>query len=332
VGRASGRLPLSELDAADRLEPGIHLAPANVSPLIWLASLFDAERAATEHEIVAVIGNSLGWYTALTVAGALSFDDGYRLVQEISLLQQSPSPDGGQIVYPLTDADWQPVDELMDAVTDALAAGDDQIYPSIELGGYVVLAGSEAGITRLLAELPPVTVGERLYPMRLALHGPYHTPLVAHVAEAARRSLADLEFRAPHVTLIDGRGRRHSPWSADPTKLHAYTLGEQLVMPYRFATSVHVALREHAPDALVLSGPGNTLGGICGQIVVAEGYRGIRSRAAFDEVQRGPDALVISMQREGEWDPAFGGGISRRGSNRSILPRGGSEVHDAATT
>src|SRR3989304_9073 len=86
----------------------------------------------------------------------------------------------------------------------------------------------------------------------------------------ARR--AALRGRAPSPTLIDGRGVRWTPWSTDPAALRDYTLGEQVTTPYRFAVSVRVALREEGPGVLVLPGPGNSLGGICGQLVVAEGY------------------------------------------------------------
>jgi hypothetical protein len=58
-----------------------------------------------------------------------------------------------------------------------------------------------------------------------------------------------------------------------------------------------VALREHAPDVLVLPGPGNSLGTICGQLVVAEGYRGIRTRANFEAAQRSRAPVVLSMRR-----------------------------------
>ena len=50
--------------------------------------MLDAQTAMTEGRCVAVAGNSMGWYTALAVTGALDFDDGFRLVQEMSLLQE----------------------------------------------------------------------------------------------------------------------------------------------------------------------------------------------------------------------------------------------------
>ena len=296
--------PLLELDRSPRFDPARHLAPVHASPLIFLVSMLDAEKAARDHDITAVLGNSMGWYTALGVSGALRFDDAFRLVQEMAILQQEELPaggPGGQVIYPLTDAAWRPEPKLHAAVAAILAEshgnGGGQIHESIDLGGYAVLAGDEKGIASLLSRLTPVKLGERQFPLRLALHGPYHTPLVAHVAARAQAQLSDLAWREPAATLIDGRGVRWTPWSTDPAALRDYTLGEQVTSPYRFATSLRVALREEAPDALVLPGPGNSLGGICGQAIVTEGYRGIRSREEFEEAQRSEDPLVLSMRR-----------------------------------
>ena len=291
--------PLRELDAAERFDPTLHLRPAHSAPLIFVASLLDAELAASDHELAAALGNSLGWYSALAVAGALTFDDAFRLVQEIALLQEEQGvAGGGQVIYPLRSAAWQADAALERTVAEALdAPGPGRVYESVELGPYAVLAGDDEGVARLLRELPPVTIGERLYPLRLAMHGPYHTPLVAHVATAAAEQLVDLAWEAPRMPLIDGSGRRWTPWSTDPAELRRYTLGEQLTTPYRFATGVRVGLREYAPQLLVLAGPGNSLGGVCGQLLVAEGYRGIRSRAALEEVQAGPEPVLLSMRR-----------------------------------
>jgi acyl transferase domain-containing protein len=298
---------LLALDAADTFEPSVHLRPMNAGPLTFLASLLDAERAAADHRIVAVIGNSLGWYSALAVGGALGFDDAFRLVQGIARLQEEAATGGvggGQLIYPRVGTDWQPVAEYTDALDLALDDGDDaeadgteepdRAFTSVDLGAYVVLAASEAGIARLLETLPPVRVGERQFPIRLAHHGPYHTPLLAGVASAAQAEFSTLDWRAPSVTLIDGRGTRFTPWATNPVDLAWYTLGEQITTPYRFATSTRVALREYAPDVLVLTGPGNTLGGVTGQLLVAEGYRGIRTRADFESAQT-DHPLVLSM-------------------------------------
>jgi acyl transferase domain-containing protein len=294
--------PLLDLDGAERFDPRVHLAPANASPLIFLVSLVDAGTIDDEIRPIVAVGNSLGWYTALVAAGALGFDDGYRLVQEMSLLQQEPLPEGGpggQVIYPLTDAEWRPDPALEATVLAAVRPADGpdpEVFPSIDLGGYAVLAGTEAGMARLIERLPPLRLGERLYPLRLALHGPYHTPLVRHVAAAAQERLAGLDWQPPRIALVDGRGATWSPWSTDPVALRDYTLGEQVVTPFDFAGAVRVAVREWAPDLLVLPGPGNSLGGIAGRILVSEGYRGIHGRDDFERVQ-GNETLVLSMRR-----------------------------------
>jgi malonyl CoA-acyl carrier protein transacylase len=298
--RRARNLPsLAELDNAARFESATHLAPANVASLIWLVSMIDAERAAEEDSIVCVAGNSMGWYTALAVAGALDFDDGFRLVQEMAELQaeQQKAEGGGQVIYPVVDEQWKRDAKLEDVVHAAIESSDGASRRSIRLGGYEVLAGSEAGIAHLLRALPKTKLGQNLYPFRLMQHGPYHTPLAAPVAARARAKLADLRFRAPKTTIVDGRGARFTPWSTDPRELANYTLGAQIVETFDFTSSVRVALREQAPDRLVCPGPGNTLGGVCGQILVEEGWRGIRSREDFDRVQAGEDPILVSMRR-----------------------------------
>ena len=221
----------------------------------------------------------MGWYTALAVGGALSFEDGLRLVQEMAILQMEQD-DGGQILFPLIDEHWQPDPALAEAMHAALE--HPEAFPSIHLGGYAVLAGTEAGVAHLLETLPPVERGPTFFPYRLKAHGPYHTPLQQSVADKAAQQLARLEFTAPKVTLIDGRGVAFAPWTTDPAALAAYTLGDQITTPYDFNASVRVALREFAPDRIALVGPENTLGSICGQVVLSERWRGIDSRDALE--------------------------------------------------
>jgi [acyl-carrier-protein] S-malonyltransferase len=298
--RAGLGLPsLATLDAAETFDPAQHLRPANAAPLTYLVTLLDAARAAEDHEVVAVAGNSLGWQSALGVAGALSFEDGFRLVQQLALLSERALPGaapGGQVIYPLTDAAWHPDPALQSAVDVALSQVNGDAHTAIELGGYIMLAGTEPGVGKLLAALPQVRVGEQVYPLRSPLASPSHTPLAGQLASAARELLDDLAWRQPATTLIDGRGVRWTPWSTNPTALADYTLGQQMTAPYRFGTSIRVALREYAPDLLLLPGPGNSLGAICGQIVVAEGYRRIRSRKAFEAAQSGRRPVVVSMR------------------------------------
>ena len=55
--------------------------------------------------------------------------------------------------------------------------------------------------------------------------------------------------------------------------------------------------RAHLPPEVALPGPGNTLGGITGQTLALEGWRGIRTREQFEAAQEGDSAPVWSMRR-----------------------------------
>jgi acyl transferase domain-containing protein len=215
-------------------------------------------------------------------------------VQERALLQEELAG-GGQLLYPLVDDEWRADPARAEAVRAALAAAGGEAFASIHLGGTAVLAGSDAGMAALAQALPPLEVGRNRYPLKLAGHGPYHTPLCAPVAARARETLADLRWQRPRITLIDGRGRRFTPWSSDPAALRDYSLGEQVTTTFDFTRAVRVALREHAPDELVLPGPGNTLGGACAQILIAEGR--LASRTDFERAQAEPGAPVRSLRR-----------------------------------
>lgn len=289
-----GLEPLLSLDRAERFEPARHLRPAHVSPLILVKAMIDATEASQRHEIVAVGGNSLGWYIALCLAGCVSFEEGFRLVQRMSLLQEEFA-DGGQVLYPRVDEDWRPSVELEAAIEASLGASGGEAMRSIELGGFAVLAGSAAGVKHLLSHMPKVRFGAATYPIRLAQHGPYHTHLAAPVARAAAQDFRDLRMRAPSISLIDGRGRRHTPWSTDLEALKEYTFGHQVSEPFDFSATVRVALREFAPETIILPGPGNTLGGIVGQVLVSEGWRGVRSKDDFLALQAAEPPFVESM-------------------------------------
>ncbi len=299
IRREYGLPSLVELDRSEKFSRVDHLHPANVSPLIYLVSMLDAAATQQEHRVVAVLGNSLGWYTSLAVGGALSFEDGFRLVQEMSKLQHEhhAANGGGQVIFPLVGEDWRRDPERDEAVRHALATSNGEAFPSIHLAGLAVLAGSDAGIAHLKSALPRVKSGSNQYPIQLDQHGPYHTPLVGAVAERARASLSNLSFSRPRTTLVNGFGTQFTRYSTDVDALRDYTLGAQIVEPYDFGLSIRVALREHAPERLVCPGPGNTLGGVVGQALAAEGWRGIHDKATFTAVQDSAEPMLVSMRR-----------------------------------
>ena len=98
------------------------------------------------------------------------------------------------------------------------------------------------------------------------------------------------------LPLVDGTGRIWRPRSADPVALARYTLTTQVVEPYDFTTAVRVALAEYAPDAVVLLGPGGNLGGAVAAAMIADGWKGVRSKEDFAALQKA-DPFVLSMAR-----------------------------------
>ena len=296
----AGLQALSELDGAERFTPGVHLRPSNAWPITFVASLLDAERIADDHEVVVVVAASTGWYTALAASGALGFDDAFRLVQAMGLAAEEPLPDGDQpaeLVYALTSDSWDRDEARSTAVDRVLAEADPGAYRALELGSHAVIAGTSEAIDRVATALPPVTVGGRSFPLRLATADAWHTPLRAGVADTAAASLGDLSWDRPNVSLVDGRGMRWTPWATDPDALARETLTGLADAPYDFARAFRVALREYAPDAVLLPGPGTTLGAACAQLIVADGFRGIRTRAEFEATQAGANPILLSVRR-----------------------------------
>jgi [acyl-carrier-protein] S-malonyltransferase len=293
-----GQPTLSELDGADRFSPALHTRGDIASPLIFAASYADYLSIDRDRfDVAAVTGNSMGWYTSLAVAGAVSAERGFRIVDSMGENSQAGEP-GGQVLLTLVDEDWREVPGLRDhvlALVEAIGARPGAaLHVSIELGGMLVAAGDEAGLAALLAEAPSNPVRE---PLRLVNHGPFHTPLMKSSSDRALARLPAEWFGAPRLPMIDGRGQVWRPFAAAPAALRDYTFVAQILETYRFTRAVQVAVREYAPDRIVLLGPGDTLGGAIAQALIAIEWRGLRSKADFQAMQAA-DPFLISMGRE----------------------------------
>ncbi len=292
-----GQPTISELDGADRFSVATHTRGDIASPLIFTASFADFVAIdRSRFDIAAVTGNSMGWYTSLAVAGAVSAEHGFRIVDAMGENSQAGEP-GGQVLLTLVDEDWHEVPGLRDALLGLVATVNSRpgsaLYPSIDLGGMVVVAGNEAGLEALLTEAPPTPTRE---PLRLVNHGPFHTPLMQGSSDGALRLPAEW-VRAPAVPMIDGRGHIWRPFASNPEVLRRYTFATQILETYDFTRAVQVAVREYAPDRIILLGPGETLGGAIAQALIAIEWRGLRSKQDFQEMQAA-DPFLLAMGRE----------------------------------
>lgn len=286
---AEGKEPLAALDGAVKFTP-VHLRGENAAPLIHACAFLDFLSLDRDRfEVVAVTGNSMGWYTALACAGVVSGEHGFAIADGMGVNSQKHAA-GGQAVLVLAGEDWAVDPDLVAAVEAAMARHG--VLLSIRLGGMLVVAGPNAALDALERDLPALPRP----PMRLAGHGPFHTPLMQASSDAARAQFPREWFGQPQIQLIDGRGKVWRRFESTPQELWDYTFGHQILQPYDFTAAMTVAMREFAPDRVVLLGPGETLGGAIGQVLVSLKWLDISSRNMFTAVQ-GEDPLLISMGR-----------------------------------
>lgn len=287
-----GQEALSALDGAEVYSVARHTRGDNASALIYACTFGDA-LALKGVQVVAVTGNSMGWYSALACAGALGPLEGFTVVNTMGTLMQEALI-GGQLVYPCTGEDWRDDParraELLALVQEIGARAGCDLGLSIDLGGMLVLAGNEAGLKAFEAAVP--VTGR--FPMRLGNHAAFHTHLQAPVAEKGRAALPLSLFGQPQKPLIDGRGHVWWPGAATTAALRDYTLGHQVVEPYDFTAAISTAAREFAPDYFIVAGPGTTLGGAVAQSLIRAGWRGLADKADF-QARQAENPFLISM-------------------------------------
>ena len=290
---ALGQETLTALDEASAYSVAKHTRGDNASALIYAATIADFA-ALQGVEVLAVTGNSMGWYSALVCAGALTAQNGFVVVNTMGTLMQQHLI-GGQLIHPFVDEGWHR-DPARKAALLALAAEIDaraghSLALSINLGGMLVLAGNEAGLAAFEAAVP---VAQARFPMRLANHAAFHTGLQAPVAALGRGALPATMFAQPKYPLIDGRGAVWWPHATDTNALWDYTLGHQVTAPYDFTHVITIAAREFAPDLYIITGPGTTLGGAVAQSLILANWRGLMSKSDFQAAQHA-EPFLISM-------------------------------------
>ena len=299
----NGRMTVSEIDAAENFKGQLHVAGENASLLTFACSLADAaELNESQYEVVGIAGNSMGFYTALALSGALTTQSAIHLVETMAQYQVK-NVLGGQLMYPIVDDTWQPCAAHLATVESCIQKARDaghKAYWSIHLGSHAVLGADKAGLKFLMRELDSITIGSRTFPIQLPLHSAFHTPIMADSAMVAQNDLSTLDFKAPCVPLIDGRGHVFRPNWANPAALREYTLGEQVTDTYYFQKGVQAALHHCGAEVVVALGPGNALGGPIARTLVQTGWRGLQNAADFEAMQQSDPVLLsfgVSKQR-----------------------------------
>ena len=192
-----------------------------------------------------VLGHSLGEYSALVAAGAMSFADALRITAERGAAMRAAgraAPGAMAALLGPSDAD-----------AEALAAEAGDAWPAnYNCPSQVVVSGSAEGIDRL--EGLAVARGVRV--ARLQVDGAFHSPLMAPAAERLRPALAAWEPAPPAPPFLSTTTCAVEP----PERLRHVLLG-QLTSPVRFGSAVERAL-EMGARTFVELGPGRVLSGL----------------------------------------------------------------------
>jgi [acyl-carrier-protein] S-malonyltransferase len=231
----------------------------NTQPAI-LATSLAAFRVLEQHRpqvLAFVAGHSMGEFSALVASGALSFEDGLKLVRQRGLLMKQAGevhPGGMAAVLGL---ERPPLEEACAAARERTGA-----YVGVandNCPGQIVISGA----IEALAEA--VRIAEELgarRAIRLQVSIAAHTPLMNEAAEAFRRSLDDTPLRQPRIPIVVNATARPL---TDPAAVRD-ALEQQLTSPVRWTESVEWMVAQGV-DCFVEVGPNKVLTGLLRRIV-----------------------------------------------------------------
>lgn len=221
----------------------------NAQLMTFVSSLMvlDAvERLGLEPSFCA--GHSLGEYTALSATGALSFEDGVRLVCE----RADAMHEAGQ-TNPGTMAAVLGMDD--DDVEVACRRADDDVWvANFNAPGQVVIAGSIGGVAKATAIVKEMG-GKKVMPLQVA--GAFHTPYMAPARDRLRNAIASANPRDTEVPVISNVDSLAHDKGDDWSSL----LSAQLSSPVRWKHSL-LTMAELGVVDFVELGPGGVLTGM----------------------------------------------------------------------
>ncbi len=195
-------------------------------------------------------GHSLGEYTALVCAGALSFSDAVGLVERRGREMQNAVAEGsGAMAAILGLADAQVVELCEEA-----ARGEVVSAVNFNSPGQVVIAGDSAAVERAM-ELAKAAGAKRA--LKLPVSVPSHCSLMRPAAERFAESLAQVKIEAPRVPVLHNVDVSSH---ADPDAIRE-ALAQQLYSPVRWVETIR-AMAAQGIDTVFEMGPGKVLAGL----------------------------------------------------------------------
>ena len=222
-------------------------------PAIFLHSVILAKTMGDDFNPDMVARHSLGEFSALVAAGALSFEDGLRLVSARAQAMQKAcekTPSTMAAVLALPDAR---VEELCASVTEGVVVPANYNCP-----GQIVISGSIEGVDAACAKMLEAGAKRAL---KLKVGGAFHSPLM----EPARAELADAiahtDFHAPKCPVYQNVNAEPQ---TDPETIKKNLIA-QLTAPVRWTQTIQNMIAAGA-DTFVEVGPGAVLQGLVKKI------------------------------------------------------------------
>jgi len=218
-------------------------------------------------------GHSLGEYTALVAAGALSLRDGAHLVRLRGQLMQEAAPAGVGAMAAVLGAEDALVQEVC-----AEAAGSEVVVPAnFNSPGQIVIGGDAAAVDRALALLAEKGVRKAV---KLAVSVPSHTPLMREAANRLAETMAGLAWQAPALPVVQNVDAQvHEGVDA----IRA-ALVQQLYLPVQWTGCVQ-ALAARGAVRIAECGPGKVLTGLVKRIDKSLDGRALATPGDFESAR-----------------------------------------------
>lgn len=201
-----------------------------------------------------VAGHSLGEFSALVVAGAISFEDGLRLVAARAAAMQKCCESVPGTMAAIIGLPDDRVDEVCAGIPDVVPAN----YNS---DGQVVISGTRSAVEAACAALKEAGARRAL---PLGVSGAFHSPLMEPARAELAEAISATAFRAPVCPICQNVSA--SP-ETDPARIKANLL-QQLTSPVRWTQSARRMLADGATDFTEF-GPGTVLQGLIKRIAAA---------------------------------------------------------------
>lgn len=214
-------------------------------PAVFLHSVISAFCLGEEFKPDMVAGHSLGEFSALVAAGALSFDDGLRLVYARAMAMQS--------CCEKAPGSMAAIINLPDQIIEQVCSGIDGIVVPVNYNspGQVVISGEVDAVKEACNRLKEAGAKRALL---LPVGGAYHSQLMEPARVELAAAIDKTEFHTPRCPIYQNVDAK--PYT-NPIHIKLNLL-EQLTSPVRWTQSI-LNMRADGADEFIECGPGNVL-------------------------------------------------------------------------